>query len=356
MATRRQKVLDKQRRKADLKRRAVDRREAEWRAREEAYRDRLLEEAGIDPARVKNGHARRGLGALTAIDRILTFMSLGRGGPLDASLAEFEGAIPLLPLTFETPQFKALKYGEAPAGRWKVSMATQTPDFRVEVVRCRIMDPAEHWKLFRSADLVGLSGKQVAEVLYATVDDSGRAVTRLDYFDHRPDAPDHGRYICVGGPADVPGRGRITTGGVVQMATGPLVEPPESVLYAPSVGQGMAVTLERGWSVGLRYPGHVGLRLPADPTAVRHMFAHRDVPAGRTRRQALLHWVATHWRADRHNPEDEVYVRRHLRGGRGFDWFGMDCEVHAPLDDGENDRLRAERAAMGRDEARRPRP
>ena len=38
----------------------------------------------------------------------------------------------------------------------------------------------------------------------------------------------------------------------------------------------------------------------------------RDLPEGKDRREALLTWVGDHWRQNRHDPDIEIYVRKHL--------------------------------------------
>jgi len=60
--------------------------------------------------------------------------------------------------------------------------------------------------------------------------------------------------------------------------------------------------------------GRVTVVVYCDPTAVRELWKLRDLPAGASRRAALLHWVSDHWRKHRHDPDTEGYVRKHLRG------------------------------------------
>ncbi len=66
-----------------------------------------------------------------------------------------------------------------------------------------------------------------------------------------------------------------------------------------------------------------------------------------------MNWVVQHWRTDRNDPDDEIYVRKHLRGATSFDWFGFGCEIKAPLAVRENEELRAERALMNTEDTRR---
>lgn len=81
------------------------------------------------------------------------------------------------------------------------------------------------------------------------------------------------------------------------------------------------------WNVRLSMPDSPGLLLATDPVGVRELLKMRDVPEGRTRRQALVHWVSEHWRKNRKDPSVEHLVREHLRGATDCDWFGLHCKV-----------------------------
>jgi hypothetical protein len=112
-----------------------------------------------------------------------------------------------------------------------------------------------------------------------------------------------------------------------------------------SIAVGMTATMATTWAVSLKFdPESPGLRFVTDPTGIREFFRFRDVPEGRARRAALANWVADHWRALRNSPEDEVYVRTHLRGARGFSWRGLEGSIHVP----DSDTKLAEEAAARR--------
>jgi len=69
---------------------------------------------------------------------------------------------------------------------------------------------------------------------------------------------------------------------------------------------------------------------PTDAEGVRSLFKTRKKDEGRTRRQALRHWVSEHWRKKRNSDEATIAVRGHLRGVTDFEWFGMRCRVSPP--------------------------
>ncbi len=74
-------------------------------------------------------------------------------------------------------------------------------------------------------------------------------------------------------------------------------------------------------------PNSPTVSVATDATGVKDAWKLRDVPEGRRRRDALLHWVERHWRKDRHDPEMEVMVRKHLRGSREFNCSGMKMTI-----------------------------
>jgi hypothetical protein len=55
------------------------------------------------------------------------------------------------------------------------------------------------------------------------------------------------------------------------------------------------------------------------------LFKSRDPSPGRTRRDALRHWVKNHYRDS--SECSLSYVRDHLRGQTRFDWHGLNCEL-----------------------------
>jgi hypothetical protein len=78
---------------------------------------------------------------------------------------------------------------------------------------------------------------------------------------------------------------------------------------------GLAQSLPAYWRVATRFDSVCpSLTLLTDPTGVKEFWKLRDIPEGKQRRAALLHWVESHWRQNRKDPDVEGYVRKHLRG------------------------------------------
>lgn len=101
------------------------------------------------------------------------------------------------------------------------------------------------------------------------------------------------------------------------------------------------------WSVSVGEPGGPSFRFATDATGIRQMLNERDKGAT-GRRDALRGWVVDHWRQSRHDPEMEVYVRKHLRGGETFTWRGYECDWRpSDFDKERNEAFRAERELMG---------
>lgn len=69
------------------------------------------------------------------------------------------------------------------------------------------------------------------------------------------------------------------------------------------------------------------ISLATDPIGVKEAWKLRDVPEGKRRRDALLHWVDAHWRQNRTDPDVEGYVRKHLRGRREFTQAGLSLQI-----------------------------
>lgn len=76
-----------------------------------------------------------------------------------------------------------------------------------------------------------------------------------------------------------------------------------------------------------------GLALITDATGIKDLLRFRNVPEGKKRRDALLHWVAEHWRQSRVDPDVEHYVRKHLRGARACTHGNYSIEVQASRED-----------------------
>lgn len=90
------------------------------------------------------------------------------------------------------------------------------------------------------------------------------------------------------------------------------------------------------------------VKLMTDATGIHSWFKLRDKPEGKSRRDALIHWVKEHWRKFRDDPAMETKVREHLRGRLDFDWFGMKSSIILPkADEVKNDVLAERRKQEG---------
>ncbi len=88
------------------------------------------------------------------------------------------------------------------------------------------------------------------------------------------------------------------------------------------------------WSVLLGEGTGPRARFVTDPTGVREAFRLRDIPPGKQRRAALLHWVRAHWRVKRTlSPDDRAWVTAHLRGVWSYTWNGLRCQIEPSIED-----------------------
>jgi hypothetical protein len=114
-------------------------------------------------------------------------------------------------------------------------------------------------------------------------------------------------------------------------------------------GLAIAIALRQRyeWAVDIGFENSPSVRITTDPTGMKELFRLRDVADGRDRRDALMTWVSDHWRKDRIDADVEVYVRKHLRGSRRFEWRGMECEIKpSQYDLEQRDRYLAQRAEL----------
>lgn len=81
------------------------------------------------------------------------------------------------------------------------------------------------------------------------------------------------------------------------------------------------------WHLRISMPESPAILVATDPIGVRELLRMRDVPEGRTRREALRHWVKEHWRQNRKDESIEHRVREHIRGADSCDWFGLWCRI-----------------------------
>jgi len=91
---------------------------------------------------------------------------------------------------------------------------------------------------------------------------------------------------------------------------------------------GFALRHRYNWNVFLGEGNSPRARFLTDSTGVKEVFRLRDIPPGRKRRAALLHWVKEHWRKRRQDSElDKIMVREHMRGAEQYVWNGLRCEI-----------------------------
>ena len=92
----------------------------------------------------------------------------------------------------------------------------------------------------------------------------------------------------------------------------------------------IALTRYYDWRVeiGFETPGRTTLptiAIPTDPEGAKLAYRFRDVAPGKSRRDALRHWVRTHYR--RTSEYDETTIWAHLRGVEEFTHNGMRCRI-----------------------------
>jgi hypothetical protein len=86
--------------------------------------------------------------------------------------------------------------------------------------------------------------------------------------------------------------------------------------------------LQHLWHVELTADKAGSVLFATDATGVKGFFTLRDKPDEMSRRPALMHWVREHFRKNRKSEEDEIFVRKHLRGREEFDWFGLKGTIY----------------------------
>lgn len=97
---------------------------------------------------------------------------------------------------------------------------------------------------------------------------------------------------------------------------------------------GIILRREYLWSVLLAEGAGPRARFTTDASGVREAFRLRDIPAGKSRRAALRHWVTGHWRTrKRESAADRAWVREHLRGATEFAWNGLRCRIEPSRED-----------------------
>jgi len=97
----------------------------------------------------------------------------------------------------------------------------------------------------------------------------------------------------------------------------------------------MSFTNEYEWYVNVGYNRAVmpTIAIGTDPLGAKEVFKLRDIPPGRSRREALRNWVSGHWRQARREENPETYIWPHLRGAEEFTWNGLYCKIQpSPYD------------------------
>jgi hypothetical protein len=109
----------------------------------------------------------------------------------------------------------------------------------------------------------------------------------------------------------------------------------ESSLYPPlatylKMHLSAMLVSDWSWTVEVGLPDR-SLLLLTDPVGLREAFSLRELPEGKARRDALVHWVAEHWRKKPVN-EGRCRVQKHKRGKRKFHLWGP---VHCWVEDSD---------------------
>jgi hypothetical protein len=117
--------------------------------------------------------------------------------------------------------------------------------------------------------------------------------------------------------------------------------------HVVSASIAVALSQRYEWAISLSFKDTPSIRFATDPTGIKDMFRVRDLPEGKDRREALMTWITNHWRQKRHDPDMEIYVRKHLRGATQFNWKNMNIELTpSQFDIDKRDALIVEREAM----------
>jgi hypothetical protein len=88
----------------------------------------------------------------------------------------------------------------------------------------------------------------------------------------------------------------------------------------------------KSWKTFLSVNGGREAGIISNAETLREMFKLREKPEGRTRREALVHIVSSHWRKGVKDTDDRRYVEGYLRGATEFEWFGMQAKIHTHCD------------------------
>ena len=125
----------------------------------------------------------------------------------------------------------------------------------------------------------------------------------------------------------------VAAPGGVALVPGPVDENGNFHIWAT---KSIGLTTQYDWMVDIGYSlsNLPSIRIPTDPVGSREMFKLREIPAGRSRRDALRHWVSGHWRTSGQPPElTETEILPFLRGAQQFRWSGLECRIEPSLYD-----------------------
>lgn len=100
---------------------------------------------------------------------------------------------------------------------------------------------------------------------------------------------------------------------------------------ACSVLHGWQFSLNYFWRIVISSKSGLSISIATDPQGAIELLRLRDVPPGKTRRDAILHWVRAHSRKKRDGGVADI--RRHMRGRTEFDWGDLTFSINPSADD-----------------------
>lgn len=273
-----------------------------------------------------------------AIEKILYAMEMAK--PEDSSDARAIGSagwmtVPLTYFDAAIPIFLKESLFDAHSEGADFFFADVTPDvvpgFDVKTIGDLYGGEFAAWR-FRQLPLSRLRGKVNPSSIYVAELAAAAIGTDSEYVGYRSIynwSPKENLWLCVTPSAS--GRGMYTK------------EPTpgtDSIIRAA-----MAIALSRRywWEVKFQIGEGIGISFPTDPQGAKEAFKLREVPAGKSRRAALRHWVRAHWR--RSGRGNHAEVREHLRGATSFDWSDFRCTIKESAYDAAKNQQKATKEA-----------
>lgn len=186
------------------------------------------------------------------------------------------------------------------------SVVAKDGDFNYSLIKVRQVDAAE------VRGQVRLTPPRIVTVKTAIVHPTKPPMSALTHLGH------------IGGAWQVIGPAAVWDRGILASTRNEIIQ---DGLTFTKLAYGLAWTRQFFWRVVLQKEDTPSLSFNTDASGVREVFRLRDIPEGRTRRAALRNWVSAHWRQKRREPNDEVHIRKHLRGAQTFNWMGMACHI-----------------------------